>query len=95
MKEEKGGPLSDTRVTGKPCVASTVCNLSIVCDADVELATKTSGHFDNASTITNKESFPTGHDPRVCVPKHSEALTRGEPVILVDLELLVYIGDSS
>ena len=45
MKEEKGGPLSDTRVTGKPCVASTVCNLSIVCDADVELATKTSGPF--------------------------------------------------
>ena len=49
MKEEKGGPLSDTRVTGKPCVASTVCNLLILCDADVELATKTSGHFDNAS----------------------------------------------
>ena len=91
-EEEKGGPLSDTKVKGNPCVANTVRNLSIVCDADVELKTAIlTMHLQPPTKATS----PTGHDPRVCVPKHSEAPSRGEPVILVDLELLAYIGDSS
>ena len=35
-EEVKGGPLSDTSVTGKPCVANIVRNLSMVCEAVVE-----------------------------------------------------------
>jgi len=34
--EVKGGPLSDTSVTGNACVANTVRNLPMVCGADVE-----------------------------------------------------------
>ena len=40
MEEEKFSPLSDTKVTGKPWVTNTVCNLSIVCDADEKLTKK-------------------------------------------------------
>jgi len=55
--EVKGGPLSDTSVTGNPWVASTVRNLSIVCGADVEVTTKPSGHLENASIATNTRHF--------------------------------------
>jgi len=56
--EVKGGLLSDTNVTGSPCVANTVPNLSMVCWADVEFTTKTSGHLENASIATNNNHLP-------------------------------------
>ena len=49
----KRGPLSNISVTGNQCVANNVRNLSIVCGADVEFATNTSNHLDNASIGTN------------------------------------------
>ena len=56
--EVKGGLLSDTNVTGSPCVANTVPNLSMVCWADVEFTMNTSGHLENASIATNNNHLP-------------------------------------
>ena len=44
--------MKDTRVTGRPCTAKMVLSLLIVCEAEVELSTTISGHFDKATTAT-------------------------------------------
>ena len=53
----KEGPLSDTRVTDRMSNAKMVLNLSVVCEAEVELTTKTLGHLEKASATTNNNHF--------------------------------------
>ena len=47
-----------TSVSGRPRVANIVHNLSMVCEADVELTTNTFGHLENASIATNDNYLP-------------------------------------
>ena len=48
FEEAKGGPLSNTSVTSKTCLAIMVHNLSMVCEAGVELTTD---YSENASMV--------------------------------------------
>ena len=52
--EVKGGPLPETNVTGTPCIANIVLNLSIIWNAEVELTKWSSGQ----STKMSNRCFP-------------------------------------
>ena len=81
--DENRGPLSDTTVTGRPCVAKMVLSLSIFCEVEVEFTTKTSGHFEKASIATSiTHLFHYGQ--HVISPKDSGVQAMGVLVQLVD-----------
>ena len=50
--------MCETIVTGTPCIANIVLNLSIIWDVEVELTEWTSGHLANASTKMCNRCFP-------------------------------------
>ena len=53
----KEGLLSDTRVTDGVSNAKMVLNLSVVCEAEMELTTKTLGHLKKALATTYNNHF--------------------------------------
>ena len=65
----KEGLLSDTRVTDRVSNAKMVLILSVVCEAEVELTTKTLGHLEKRWLLLIITTSTTGHDQYVAFPR--------------------------
>ena len=86
--------MSDTRVTGN---AKIVLSLSIVGEAEVELTTNTSGHFEKALTVTSSNVTTSfiEHDQCAISPMDCEAPTMDVLVLYMDWDSQHNTADSS